>query len=207
MFFIFHLLYNPRMSKTQPDREHLARTALKLAAQKGWENVSLRDIAIQSEISLARLHDLVQDKTDVLVVFGRMIDRQVLEQTSLPTDGNNDNHNNQKEILFDLLMDRFEALNEHRAGVVAVLQSFKFDPKQAVIALPYLAQSMTWMLEAARIDTNGIKGALRLTGLLGLYLKTLRVWADDDSSDLAKTMAALDQDLTRVEQWAGRLGL
>ena len=66
---------------------------------------------------------------------------------------------------------------------------------------------MCWMLESAGISTYGIKGACRVAGLTGLYVKTLRVWLADDSADLSRVMAALDKDLGRVESWAGSLGL
>ena len=66
---------------------------------------------------------------------------------------------------------------------------------------------MTWMLEAAGLQTTGLKGAVRVAGLSGLYIKTLWVWRDDDSPDMAKTMAALDKNLTRAERMASTFGL
>ena len=56
-----------------------------------------------------------------------------------------------------------------------------------------------WMLEAAGADTNGISGGIKVAGLTGIYLKVLCVWAEDESPDLPKTMAALDQALGRAE--------
>jgi hypothetical protein len=101
-------------------------------------------------------------------------------------------------------MERFDALNEQRAGIVAILDSFRHDPKQAVITLPHLGRSMSWMLDAAGIDTGGVKGLMKIAGLTAVYLDTLRAWKDDDSEDMAKTMAALDRNLARAETWATR---
>jgi len=193
-------------------KEKIILSALALADQLGWERVTLSDIADDAKVDLATLYDLFECKTDILVGFGRMIDRQILGEVSLekceqrqgvasPQDSTH------RDLLFDLLMDRFEALNGHRAGVVAVLESFKLDPKQAVIGLPHLCRSMTWMLEACGISTSGIKGALRVSGLVLLYLKAAKVWVKDESADLAKVMAALDKDLARVHGWAETLGL
>jgi hypothetical protein len=44
-----------------------------------------------------------------------------------------------------------------------------------------------------------VAGALRAKGLMAINLATLRVWLRDDSADMAKTMAALDGYLRRVE--------
>jgi hypothetical protein len=103
-------------------------------------------------------------------------------------------------------MERFEVLNEYRAALVSILDSFKTDPKQLVISCPHLGRSMSWMLEAAGVETDGLRGALKVAGLTALYIKTLHVWQDDESADMAKVMASLDKDLGRAERFANTLG-
>ena len=187
---------------TKPTKEKAIKAALNLAAQKGWTETSLADIATESGISLSELHEMFEDRFDILAAYGRMIDKRVLEAATAPQPGLSP-----RDLLFDLLMERFDVLNENRDGVAAILKSFCLDPKQAIISLPHLGRSMSWMLEAAGIDTGGIKGAVKVAGLTGLYLKVLRTWKDDDSPDMGKTMAALDKTLGRAEQWAGSFGL
>lgn len=187
--------------KTKIDiKTNAVEAALKLAEQRGWVRVTLADIAAEIKVSLADLHDYFEDKTDILVAFGRMIDKRVLE-------GINGVDGSPRDRLFDILMERFEALNDYRGGVSAVLESFLPDPKQAVIGLPHLCRSMTWMLEAAGMETSGLYGAVRVVGLTGIYVKTLKIWKDDESQDLAKVMAALDRDLGRAESLANSIGL
>jgi len=108
--------------------------------------------------------------------------------------------------LFDILMERFDVLNDHRDGIVAILESFKMDPKQAVISLPHLCRSMTWMMEAAGMNTNGFVGAAKVAGLSVVYLNVVRVWKNDSTEDMSKTMAALDKSLGRAEQCANTFG-
>ncbi len=182
-------------------KEEIVLKSLELAQVQGWESVTLYDIAQAVEISLPELFDVVEDKSDILVCFGRMIDRRVLRNI-----GQVDPSVSARDQLFDILMERYEVLNEYRGGLSAILRSFTFDPKQAVISCPHLCRSMSWMLEAAGIETNGLRGALKVAGLTGVYLKVLRVWNDDDSPDLGKTMAALDKDLGRAERVANTLG-
>jgi hypothetical protein len=164
--------------------------------------VTLSAIARKAKIPLAQLREHVEDRFDILAAWGRIIDRQVLEDA-----GESDPGTPVRDRLFDLLMARFDALNEHRDAARAVLKSMKCDPKQAVICLPHLCRSMAWMLDAAGEETAGIKGVLKVAGLTALYLKTLRVWAEDESADLAKTMAALDASLSHTEIWAERCGM
>ncbi len=191
-----------KKDKSAAGKAEIVEIALDLAVKQGWERVTLRDIADAAGLGLADLQVLFEDKSDILTALGRMIDQKVLEGI-----GEFDSESSARDRLFDILMDRFEALNDHREGICAILSSFKYDPKQAVICMPHLCRSMTWMLEAAGIETFGIKGAIKVAGLTGLYIKLLKVWEDDTSADLPKTMAALDKALARVEKTATTLGL
>ncbi len=182
-------------------KDTVIEVSLQLAVDRGWTHVALQDIAQEAGVSLAEMFDHFEDKTDVLVALGRRIDRQVLEHA-----GEGQSDESPRDRLFDVLMARFDVLNENRAGLVAILSSFRLDPKQAVISMPHLCRSMSWMLESAGVEASGIKGAIKVAGLTALYLKILKTWCTDDSTDMAKTMAALDKELGRVERWANSLG-
>ena len=75
----------------------------------------------------------------------------------------------------------------------------------ALLALalgPALRRSMSAMLEAANLSSDGLSGALRQNGLLAIHYAVSRVFDKDDSADLSKTMAALDNRLKMAERWS-----
>ena len=182
-------------------KDDLVRVALEQAEQLGWGYVTLYDVAQGADISLAELHAHFDDKSDVLVALGRMIDRRVLEAfESVEAEAS------PRDRLFDVMMERFDALNDYRGGVLSIVHSFKFDPKEAVLSCPHLCRSMSWMLEASGVDTNGLRGAAKIIGLTGVYLRVLKVWSGDDSPDMGKVMAALDKHLGQAESLANRFG-
>lgn len=182
-------------------KNDLVLIALNLGAELGWSYLTLVDVAEKAEISLADLHDHFDDKADILVAFGRMIDRRVLEAFESV-----EGEASPRDRLFDVMMERFDVLNDYRDGVIAILHSFKFDPKEAVISCPHLCRSMSWMLEASGVDTNGLRGAAKIVGLTGVYIKVLRTWKDDESPDMGKTMAMLDKHLGQAERLANTFG-
>ena len=102
-------------------------------------------------------------------------------------------------------MRRFDALQPYKEGLGNVIYDQARDPLGAVCGLGQLLRSMAAMLEAARIGSGGLRGAIRTKGLTGIYLATVRVWLRDDSADMAKTMAALDGYLRRIEGLARRV--
>lgn len=186
---------------TESPKDRIVLAALELSAMQGWGTVTLQDIAGEAGLSMAELHGYVEDKFDVLAALGRMIDRKTLENMN-----KGDPDISVRDALFDIFMDRFEVLNDHREGIIGILNSFKIDPKQAVISCPHLCRSMSWMLEAAHVNTSGITGAIKVAAMTGLYLKVLRTWMKDETADLSQTMAALDKALGRAEQFANSFG-
>lgn len=183
-------------------QDKIIDAALILAQQIGWDFVSLRDIADEADVSLSELRGYFDDKHDILTGFGRRIDRKTLERV-----GESDPDESPRDRLFDVMMDRFDVLNDEREAVIAILHSFRAEPKQALLSLPHLGKSMNWMLEAAGIDTRGYAGLAKIVGLKIVYLKVLREWCADESPDMGKTMASLDKELSRAEKIAGWLGL
>ena len=180
-------------------RDAAVLAALALAAEKGWLAVTMGEIGRRAGIPAAEMHDMFEDRFDILAAYGRMLDRKVLAAVGAP-----DNDVSERDRLFEIMMERFDALNEHRDGVIAILDTFIPDPKQAIVSLPHLCRSMAWMLDAAGIPTGGVKGVMKIMGLTALYLKTLRTWREDDSADMGKTMAELDKNLASAEVWATR---
>ncbi|MCF8496618.1 MAG: TetR/AcrR family transcriptional regulator [Alphaproteobacteria bacterium] len=190
------------MTATQKTKEQLVLDALALAGEQDWGALTLEGIADYAGVTLADLYAHFDSKADILAALAQMIDDRALPEGRGVAEGSSP-----REELFDILMDRFEVLSEYRAGLISILNSFRCDPRQALIGLPQVAHSMRRVLEAAGIETDGWQGAIRVAGLSGIYLKVLHVWMEDGSPDLSKTMAALDKDLGRAESFINALGI
>jgi len=176
--------------------------ALSLAAEKGWRDLALADIAEGAGLSLAELYALYPSKQAILKAYSRKIDMAVLAETEKP-------EGPAKDRLFDVLMRRLDKLDPHKAGLQRITEDTARDPLAMACSLARLDRSMAAMLEAAGIPAAGFAGLLRVKGLSAVYLQGLRAWFRDDSPDKAKTMAALDRALGRADRlasWAQRRG-
>jgi AcrR family transcriptional regulator len=175
--------------------ERLVDAALTLAASQGWGQTGMAAIAAKAGLSLGEAYAAAPSKFALLAAFHRRVDKAALadavDSAELPRDR-----------LFDVLMRRFDALAPHRPALRSILRDSLGDPA-AVFGVPTLIRSMGWMLEAAGISAAGLRGRLRGQLLTGLYLSVLRVFIEDDSTDLARTMAVLDQRLRWAESWLG----
>lgn len=168
-----------------------------LVADKGYGAVSLVDVARDSGLGLAELYRQHRDKPHLIAAFMARIDRQVLEGTS----NQSDPEETARDRLFDVMMRRYDALKPHRAFLRQLRQPALGDPILALSLAPALRRTAAAMLEAAGIPSDGLAGAVRQNGLLAIHAAVLRVFGEDDSGDLSKTMAALDSRLKTAERW------
>jgi len=174
-------------------KDKMVDALLKLSKERSWDFVAFEDIAEEAGVPLADAREYFDDRADILAAYGRRLDRHMVENFS------DDENLSCREKLFDLLMERFDIVNQDREGILSILHGFKGEPKEAVISLPHLGRSMCRTLEAAGISTSGLTGPVKIAGLTGIYLYALKSWKEDDSADMAKTMKALDQALDKAE--------
>ena len=166
--------------------------ALTLAADRSWSGLALADIAGAAEIGLADLYRAFPSKASILKTFAHRIDAAMI---ALPGEADASAH----DRLFEVLMHRFDLLAEYKPGLRGLAHDARRGRLDVLALACQLPRSLGWMLEAAGISASGFKGAVRVK-LLGLaYLATVRVWLEDDSPDLARTMASLDRALKRAE--------
>ncbi|MEO1206285.1 MAG: helix-turn-helix domain-containing protein [Pseudomonadota bacterium] len=173
-----------------PEGKVIAAT-LRLAGERDWASVSLRDIADAAGITLAELRETFGSKTAILTAYGKLVDTDVLSKMSKP-----DPEESPRDQLFEAIMARFDAMNPHKDAIASIVESREADP--AIVRS--IMESQSWMLQAAGIGTDGMKGSIRVAGLTSLYGSVVRTWLTDDDPGMAKTMAVLDRRLRRGEQ-------
>lgn len=175
----------------------LVTSAFSLAGVKGWRSLSIAEAAGEAGLPLARVRERFPNRAAVLMRFGRLADQAALAET--PTEGT------VRDRLFDLVMSRIDFHQAHRSGVLAVFQALPAEPQTAVLLKCACRRSMAWMLDAAGVSIGGITGQLRVIGMLGVWLWTIRAWQQDEGIDLAATMSALDKALSQADGLAALL--
>jgi len=183
---------------TTPQREPsiaetIAATAVKLAGDRGWRGLGLADIALESDVTLAELSRHYACRPEILDGFERLIDRRMLAGAAAGDIGDTP-----RDRLFDIIMERFDALLPYRDGVRRITRELPFDPASGLVLAATLPRSIAWMFSGARISVAGPTMPLRLAVLGGVYMSTVRVFLREESEELSKTMAHLDKQLNRA---------
>ena len=178
-----------------PIKERIVDAALVLFSERGWNAVTMADIAGGAAISDAEVRKAFPTKTAIVQHLMTRVDNAVLGLA--PSGGGS-----VRDRLFDLLMLRFDSLRANKAAMVSICQGLYRSPAASLCLVPRLLRSMTRTLEAAGVGPGGLDGLLRAEALALIYANALRVWSSDETVDMAKTMATLDRSLAQAERLA-----
>jgi AcrR family transcriptional regulator len=180
----------------QSDADRIIDATLAQVASEGWRHLSLAAIADAAELPILRVYRTFGSKQAILRGLYRRVDEAALAEPPPAEPAERP-----RDRLFDLLMRRFDRLQPNKPTIEVLRRELPGDPVTVLCAGASLLRSMRWMLEGANISTGGLRGALAVKLTAAAYLSTMRVWQRDDSPDLARTMAALDARLRRIERW------
>ena len=131
--------------------------AMSLAAERGWRDLSLAEIAQAAKLPLSEVYPEFTSKQAILGRLMRRVDAAVLaEEDRDPAQGS------ARDRLFDVIMRRFDALQLYKAGLGNVIYDQCRDPLAVLCTLPRLCGSMALMLESALWAAAVPIGCLRI---------------------------------------------
>ncbi len=170
----------------------IAEDTLKKLHKKSWDKLTLDDVLDKKN----KKQKIINTKNDLLTNINKYVDNLLIEKTK------NIDSSSTKDMLFEVLMARFDILQENRISFIKMFEALKKSPKKILKLFPSLLESMIVTAELAKFNVNGVKGAIRLKGLFLVYLITFYSWIDDHTFSLEKTMNALDKNLDQVEKFS-----
>lgn len=177
-------------------RRELARAALSLAARAPWNTVTLVKLAGEAGRPLEEFYGA--SLAEAVDCVEEAFDRAIADNAAL------DPSQSVRDRLFDLIMKRFEAMEPHRAAVIAMEYGLDRDPILLAAAHQRHVRCARWVLALAGLEADGMTGQARAQGLGVIIGQARAAWRGDDAGDFAKTMASLDKNLRRAEEMFGR---
>src|SRR5680860_273401 len=176
-------------------RSKAVRAALELAQQRDWGDIGLTDIAKQAGLDLADLRTEFSCKSDILRAFQAEVDTDVLAKAKQAGPDQS-----VRDRLFDLMMTRFEVMRPYKPALKRIACYLRCRPGEASLLACSTLATQYWMLAGAGAKLDGARAAVRVAGLTAVYSRAFKVWLEDPSPSLDKTMAMLDRALSNGER-------
>ena len=170
----------------------IAQQTLQVLKKKSWGAFSLDQILKKVKVKKTN----IKTKFDLLKTISKYVDYLLINKTKSLENSTS------KDMLFEVLMARFDILEENRKAFLEIYKILKKNPKQFLKLLPTFLESMIITAELSKYKVNGLKGAVRLKGLMLIYFITFFQWVDDNDATLEKTMTALDKNLDQAEKFS-----
>lgn len=175
-----------------PSPDQVRQATFDSIASKGYGKTRLSDLADTLRVPLKDLHAQYSSVDSIIDSFLDEIDRSMIDQINPKT------AENKRELYFDMMMARLDVMQQHRDGIVRWLRETAKQPQLWIGVLKRWQKSLSLMLDIAK---DSPVYPVKKVGLAGVYAVTLKTWIEDDSVDMAKTMATLDKALGKAEEF------
>ena len=178
--------------------QNIISSTLKLAESIPWHEITIDGIAQAANLKSSVILKKFPSKLSILDAFNRQLDAEIAQEFS-----NIKKLEPVRDQLFDILMARFDLLNRHKKAIKLIYKkTVPFDPLASAQGLNNLTKSMKTILNIAGIPTGTLLGCVKIKILSAIFFRSFIAWLDDDSTDMAKTMAILDSDLAKIEKFS-----
>ena len=172
----------------------IAETTLLIAEKKSWNSLDFDEIIKRGKIVKICLKININSKKDLLININNFFDYKITKLSRKIE------KSNKKDMFFEIIMMRFDVLQSYRKAILNIFDSFKKNPQELVFLLPSFIESMILMTNLINLKTFGLKGNLKIKGLLIVYFSSFLIWRKEDNDSLEKTMTSLDIYLDRVNK-------
>lgn len=179
------------------DTTDLVKLAFELLAERGAERFSFVELARRAELTLAEVYAEIPDHGALLRAVGRRLDQEMLGIEVSELDGLSP-----RERVFELIMRRLDAMAPYKEGLRALAGKAGREPTLLAAACCNLDRLSRRLVDAAALVAGPTMKQMARRATAAVYLRTFQVWLDDDTEDMARTLAELDRRLQQAESTA-----
>ena len=182
--------------------QKILNSALTLAEDSSWEEVQLRDIAKNLEISLFEIHQYYSQKDDLVEAWFDRADHAMLKLSLIELSEMKLSDRIQK-IMFTWL----DTLATHKT-ITRDMLWYKFEPLHVhlqVLGLLRISRTVQWIRELAGLNDRFLLRIINEIGLTSIYICTFLYWLQDTSDNQNKTHQFLESKLNCIDNFCCKL--
>ncbi len=186
---------------SQDKKNQLIDASFKIIEDEGWDNFSLKKLSEKKNLDINSINQLLRSKKNLLKEFSKMIDYKVEKEFNFE-----DLHDSStKDNLFELIMLRLEYMQPYKAALKSIIFSIKKQPGMLRSVSNNVLDSLDFYLELTKAYDKSFFDLFKKKSILLIYSYIFKIWLDDNTEELSKTMSELDKLLTFSERLANNL--
>ena len=185
------------MKSSSETEKNFIKKGFYLINDIGWEEFSLEKLSTKENIPIEDLKVFFKCKYSIVDKFSRMVDKNI--ESKLKIEDFKDS--SKKDILFELIMMRFDEMEEFKGSLTKILDASKNKPLLISIITKNVMNTMDFFLELSDSYNNYAFDVLKKNFLFLIYSITFKTWLSDNTEELSKTMAELDRLLSTAENF------
>ena len=186
---------------SQDKKNQLIDASFKIIEDKGWDNFTLKKLSEKKNLDINSINQLLRSKKHLLKEFSKMIDFKVEKEFSFE-----DLHDSStKDNLFELIMLRLEYMQPYKAALKSIIFSIKKQPGMLRSVSNNVLDSLDFYLELTKAYDKSFFDLFKKKSILLIYSYIFKIWLDDNTEELSKTMSELDKLLTFSERLANNI--
>ena len=110
-----------------------------------------------------------------------------------------------KDNLFELIMLRLDHLQPYKNSLKKIIVSISKSPSMLKSVSENISDSLDFYLELTKAYDSSCFDLFKKKTILLIYSYIFKVWLDDNSEELSRTMSELDKVLSLSEKVANRI--
>ena len=185
------------MNEKENKKNKIIKQAFQLIESNGWKNFSITKLSKEKQIDIKILKLYFKNRYDFLKYFSKMIDEEVISEI----DVEEFKDNSVKDNLFELVMLRFEKLEEFKNCLKVLIKEIRNQPKELKTILCSLMNSFELFITISSGKKRDFFDFLKINALFLIYIKSFQVWLNDNSKEMSATMAEVDKWLSQSEKF------
>ena len=168
----------------------IAQVTLQILKKTSWDDVKVKEV--KNIVQIKNFDKFIKNKKDFLRYINQYFDYKLSMNSKSIEQSNN------KDMIFEVLMMRFDLLQTYRKEILSIYKSFKKKPQNLVFLLPSILDSIILMMGFTNISPKGLLGRVKIKGIFIIYVASFFIWVKDESKSLEKTMTSLDNNLDQA---------
>ena len=181
--------------KSSDKKFNLVKSSFNIIEKSGWKSFSLQKLSYAEKIPINEIKIFFKSEITILDEFSKMIDVKVEKSFDYEELTNT----SVKDNLFELIMLRLDEMRPYKDPLIKIVDAAKQNPCLLSRISKNVMNSMDFYLELTSSYNETPIDFLKKNTLFFIYSFTFKIWLEDDSDDLASTMAELDRLLSISE--------